>query len=210
MWNVQNSYAISAANPAELAGIATSRFVNGQQAIVGAMRTNSGPGVYTLQGLTSNNPDNFFVIPTFDDPLRQWVYEALLNQSYYTFVSAEIDLTKAPQSIIILPPLSLTTFGLTRFNWAITAKDGTVTTGPTAQAGSNAAVTNFFVNGVQTALAAGALNASVVPTGLTTSTVSNLDLTANGIVLQITAPAVLGTATVFKARILSSTGSFSR
>lgn len=201
MQNVLNSFAIPVSTPGELAGIATNRFSNGQPAMVNAMRPGSGAGLYYLSPAISILPDNFFVVPTFDDPLRQWVYIGIQEQGTLSIVSAEIDLTVSPQTIFVLPPLTgyHNEIGLA-LGWFPTQKDGTVTTGPTAQAGTDAAIVNLVASTIQAGLAAGGLNTRQIFSGAVAAS-TNLDLSANGIIVKITNPATLGTATVFKARI---------
>jgi hypothetical protein len=200
MENVLNSFVVPATNPSDLAGTATNRFQNGQKATVASMRTGAGLGAYTLQAAVSVSPDNFFVIPTFDDPLRQWVYDAIEEQGTINVMSAELDLTKN-QTIVLVPPVTYKFIGgLLGLTWNVTQMDGTVTTGPTAQSGSDAAFTNIAPSTLQAALTAAVVNHGVGFVGLIAN-VENRDLSANGIVVQITSPAVLGTATVFKAKL---------
>lgn len=203
---------VLAASPSDLASIPTlgpiteGGYLNGQTAFVSTIPNGNGPAVYCLQPAISVNPDNLFVIPTPDDPTRQWVYQQVQEQALFSYVTDEIDLTK-PQTITLIPPISYISKVVlgNQFNFFPTQKDGTITTGPTAQAGTDAAMTNYFPSTVQTNLVAGAVNTLVNPNGILT-TVSNLSLTANGLRIQITSGAVLGTATVFKARISGAMG----
>lgn len=200
MENILNSLTLTVSTPTELAGIATNQFGNGQPAIVTAMLPGSGPGLYRLQVAISSNPDHFFVVPTFDDPLRQWVSYQIQEQSVLPVISSELDLTVAPQAIVMVPPIpyrNMVSIGLT---WQVTQVNGTIAAGPTAQAGTDAAATSLVPSGVQTGVAAAAQGTAAGMTGAVAANL-NQDMTQNGIVVKITNGATLGTATLFKARI---------
>lgn len=191
--------AISVATPAALAALPVQGLENGQPAYVAAMRVGAGPGIYILQPVRSTAPDSFFVVATADDPARQWVFHSISEAGTLALYSAELDLT-AIQTLTLVPPLAYRQTAIGAAGLAITQKDGTVTVGPTLQAGTDAGISNLCASTVQAALAAAALNTKVSLTGQPVTT-AGLDMTTNGIRLQITVGATLGTATVFKARL---------
>lgn len=203
--NIGYAAAVNAATPSDLASIPTlgplteGGYQNGQMAFVSAMRSGSGPGVYYLQQAISSSPDNFFVVPTADDPSRQWVFWQIQEKNILNFFSTEIDLTQ-PQTLVLVPPINYSMITRLAIGVFITQKDGTVTTGPTAQAGTDNAISNIVPSTLQTNTANAALNVRTTLNGIL-ATIYNLNLATNGIKFQITAGAVLGTATVFKARI---------
>lgn len=199
MQNVSNSFTVPAATPVELAGIATNKYGNGQPAVVAAMRPNGGPGLYTLQASISSNPDGFLVVATADDPLRQWVYWQITEQGTIGFVSAEVDLTVSPQTIVLLPPMAYKMIPELGLSWFTTQKNGTITTGPTAQAGTDVNAINYVPSTIQAGIVGSTTTSRTIMNGI--STTSFFDLTTFGLVVKITAPAVLGTSTVFKARL---------
>jgi hypothetical protein len=195
---------VSAANPVALAAINTntvgSILKTGSTALVTAMRAGSGPGFYVLQAAISTAPDGFFIIATADDASRQWVHSSIQDQGFITVTTVEIDFTVSPQTIHILPPMNYRLSTVTPLAWAVTAKDGTVTTGPTMNSGTDSpAFVNFNTSALQTTFPGAAVNSRALMSGATT-TQSWQDLTTSGYVAQITNPVTLGTATTMKAR----------
>lgn len=193
---------ILAATPAALAAIGALGLPTGHFAFVTAMRTNGGSGLYILQPAVSSTPDSFFVIATADDATRQWVYYLIQEQGTVGYLGDEIDLTVAPQTIVILPPLIGFRFVLSQaFQWVITVKNGTVTTGPFCNTGTDATFTDVCAN-ANSLTAATNLDQAAAFQGTTTNPgPNNKDLTTRGLKTQITVGAALGTATLFKARI---------
>jgi hypothetical protein len=194
---------LSSATPAALAAInvntGASKFKTGSMAFVTAMKTGGGPGIYILQANISATPDSFYVVATADDATRQWVQSCIQESAIICAYTAEIDLT-AIQTILIYPPTGYKLDVNLALGWLITQKDGTVTTGPTAQAGVDAGITNLCASTIQ-AITATAINNRAAMTGAVTAN-ANLDMSAGtGLKVQITTGAILGTATVFKARM---------
>lgn len=191
---------IDAEAPAALALLNVTGLANGQHAFVEAMRTAGGPGEYILQDAISATPDAFFVVATADAPTRQWVYAPILEQGVVGVETVSLDLTVSPQTIVLLPPMSYLEMVILAPAWILTQRNGTVTTGPTINIGTDATFTDLTASGVQTALGAATVNARSACTGNVVAN-NNLDLTARGCKLQVTNPATLGTATAFKAKL---------
>lgn len=119
-------------------------------------------------------------------------------------VSQEIDFAAAPATYTIVSPVGLKVPAGVATIIAITAKDGTVTVAPTLQLGTNAGINDIAASqtpGGFVSQAAGTRLSLTSP-----SPINSLDLTTNGIRLQITAAATLGTATQLKGRVLFSPG----
>ena len=123
------------------------------------------------------------------------------------FLTDEIDLTQAQTVVLVPPQAALKLARAVSFAYLVTQKDGTVTTGPTVKAGTNANNDNILSATVQSSLAGTALNVSNTPNG-TLTLLANQDISATGYRLEITVGAALGTATIFKCRILVISVSF--
>lgn len=195
---------VSAATPAALAALnvnaAGSTIKTGTPAIVAAMRLNGGAGIYYLEAAVSVAPDSFWVIATADDVARQWVHAAIVEQGLFSVYSQEIDLTVV-QTITLVPPLTGFKMYLAQpIGIGLTVRNGTVTAGPTAQAGTDAGISNMDSSTVQAAWATAALNTrSLMVTAAAAN--DNLDLAANGVQFKITVGSTLGTATQHKGRL---------
>ncbi len=179
---------ISALTPAALAGMSVTGLQNGQIAYVDAMRVGAGNGEFVLQPLVSIAPDSFFVIPTFNDPLRQWVFMAIGEQ-----------LTLSVGTTVFVPPMN---FGVapTTLQLVMT-KDGTITTAPTLRGGTNATNDNLAISQVPATIvtqATGTRVLLVAPAPL----FGDLSLAALGIRFEVQVGAVLGTATFLRARVI--------
>lgn len=158
-----------------------------------------GVARYYLADAISNAPDNFYVCQTPDNPGLQWVHAALMEQSNLGVLTTEIDFT-VPQTLVVVPPLTDFRWNFCQSpQWIVTAKDGTVTQGPTAQMGTDAGISNILPSTIQTITGLsvnGNQNINPLPT-----TANNLDMSVTGWRLQITVGAILGTATTFKGRL---------
>jgi hypothetical protein len=188
--------------PAELATLSVAPFLSGQHASVKTMRAGAGAAEYILQPAVSTLPDAVFVVPTLDDSSRQWVHSSIQEQGILACYTQEIDFTVAPQTIIVFPPLNYRIGNLLAINQVLTARDGTVTTGPTVQAGTNNSSDDMITSSVQSTLATANVGARNAPVGAVAG-VNDLNLATNGVKYIITAAAVLGTATKFKGKLLS-------
>jgi hypothetical protein len=113
--------------------------------------------------------------------------------------TAEVDLTQ-PQTIQLMPPMGFHGIAANNPTILLTQKDGTVTTGPTVQVGSNAAINDIAPSAVATTVATQAVN-TVAALAAVVSPLVVLDYSSFGVRFQITAGAVLGTATVLRARL---------
>jgi hypothetical protein len=182
--------------PEELAALSVAPFLSGQHARVKAMRAGGGSAEYVLQEAVSTTPDTFFVVPTADDSARQWVHSSIQEQAVLTCYTSELDLTQT-QTVTIFPPLGYRLALISNMQWCITQRDGTVTTGPTVQVGTDNGISNLSASAVNN-IGGNAVNST--PNFIAASQ-CNLDMSTNGVRLQITSGAVLGTATVFKARV---------
>jgi hypothetical protein len=201
------SSTVMAASPAELASFVTlgplteGGYANGQQANVAAVPV-LGTGTYSLQPAVSSAPDSIYVIPTSDDPTRQWVATSIL-QGFVSVISAELDLTQV-QNVELLPPLNYKVGTVLALAWIITQRDGTVSAGPTAQGGFDAGATDLAASTLNAAIATAAVDTRTVLAGGVAAN-SNLDASiGNGLVVKITSGAGLGSATVFKARVAAT------
>ncbi len=194
------------ANIAALTAIPVlNRVETGAEVLVLLTRTGGGAAQYILEPAISTTPDGLYVVATADDATRQWVLEGISDFGIIQVVSAEISFT-AIQTVQVLPPMNYRTFFALTPAYDLTVRDGTVTTGPTAQCGTDAGITSIFPSGVQAALAGTpTVNSRVLPTGTVTS-LYNQDMSTNGLRFQITVGATLGTATQLKGRIMTAIG----
>lgn len=125
----------------------------------------------------------------------------------YPLVSAPINLAAAGPTVVVPPSAG---FKLLKSIAAfmLIEKDGTITTAPTLKIGTNATFDDVCASQTVAAFTTQASNTAVTIAGLSPAP-ANLDLTSNGLVLSITSPAVLGTATFFRGRLfLPNTGVF--
>jgi hypothetical protein len=198
------SFAVN--TPAALAALPVAgNYGNGQTAVVLAARTGGGPATYVLQPAISSTPDGFLIIATNDDASKQWVSSLLKEQANIALSSAEIDLTVVADYVLV-PPVPFSILSGTRaLAIGITQKDGTVTTGPTMQGGTDATFTNLCPSTVQATIAAAAVNSLNNLSG-NVANIFGFDMSSHGIKVRITSGAVLGTATVFKGRIVTVVG----
>lgn len=119
----------------------------------------------------------------------------------FSYISAEIDFT-VPAVHVIVPPQTGKIFAPAGHSAIYTTKDGTVTTGPTIKFGTNASNDNLLAATAQTTFATQAQDTKLLFSGTVLPNPSNADMVATGYRLEITVGAVLGTATMCKARIM--------
>lgn len=194
---------VIAASPADLGSVSTlgpvteGGYNNGQRAWC-----SSTMQLFVLRP-AMGDADGRFIVATPDDPTRQWVLFTLVSGGTGRIVSItqqEIDLTQ-PQTINFFPRMS-GLHGTIPFGprVMVTKLDGTVTTGPTLQAGANAAINDVIASTTQVGLTTTTLNGTVVFNGAPAPT-NILDLSLFGVRVQVTLGAVLGTATVLKGHL---------
>jgi hypothetical protein len=189
---------LSAATPAALAAINVA--TNPSTFKTGSMAFVTGTGLTYILQAAIGTADGVLLVATADDVTRQWIQIGLASKSLVSFETNDIDLT-TPQIVQVITPMARSINFPTGLqgNFVITQKDGTVTTGPTLQVGSDAGISNLDASQLVATLATQAVNTRTTPT--TVGPVpGNLDMTANGLRLQITIGSILGTATVHKAR----------
>lgn len=124
--------------------------------------------------------------------------------SQSTFQQAiEIDLAVAGYTTILAPGDFI--LGAPGTAVWITAKDGTVTTGPVISAGCNATADDYVPAGLPVAtLAAAPLATRVGSIGTSVNPIPIISLNPNGFRIRVVTPAVLGTATQFRCVYLNS------
>lgn len=202
--NLGYASTVIADTPSSLARIRTlgpvteGGYQDGQVALVSAM-ANGKPGLYIFQPSISIAPDGLYIVASPDDPTHQWVYQPIQEQGVVSITTPEIDLTQ-PQIINLIPPMNYKYSAFFIPALFPTQRDGTVTTGPTMQYGTDAGMSNLNPSTVQTTVTSAAIGTRNLIT-LTNLAENNIDLSQFGLRVQISAGAVLGTATVFKAYI---------
>jgi hypothetical protein len=134
------------------------------------------------------------VVATFDDPNKQWIYSSIQEQGILCPVTLEIDLTIAPQTIILLPPINFKEAPIGFPSIELTQRNGTIAGSATMKMGSNSTFDNLVPATAQASLNAAAVGYTGLLNGVNASI-------ANGIEVLVTAGATLGTATVFKAKV---------
>jgi hypothetical protein len=185
---------IDASTLAELAALPVAPFLSGQTAFVTATGR-----LYVLQNALGT-VDNYLLIATADDAARQWVDMAVVT-GFVTFVSPLIDFTQAGIYQVITPIAKHLFVALGPS--ANILKDGTITTAPTLKIGTNASNDNMCPSVTPSGFTTAANGTRVTINVATGGTLpADFDLTANGLRLQITSPAVLGTASYLTGRII--------
>jgi hypothetical protein len=121
---------------------------------------------------------------------------------YGIWITAEINMAATGTTIAV--PTTAFTAGtklvqfVTFFDY--TSKDGSVTTGPTLNIGTNAGINDLAASQTIAAFASQAVNTRILITN-PSPIPTNIDPTVNGIKVQVTGAAVLNTATACKARL---------
>lgn len=142
--------------------------------------------------------DSQFIVATSDDATKQWVDKNVCGNGVITLFSSLIDFTAAATTTI-LTPMALHGNALSTLVIIYTAKDGTITTAPTLQAGTNGSNNNHAASQTPAAFTSQAQGTRISITGVSPS-LADYDLAATGFRLQVTSGAVLGTATQCKGR----------
>jgi len=160
---------------------------NGQEAFI----ADTSRRIYILQPQVAvrSAVDNYLYVNTPDDPTRQWVLQGLWDKAISKIIYG-IDM-KVIQTINILPKMVIPkrprVIGISSFE--IITKD-TVSVGPTISIGNNAPnYNNLVVSSAQTGLVTGAVNTFQNPPQGVISPASALDLTTEGVFLNISAGA---------------------
>lgn len=184
---------IDASTLAELAALPVAPFLSGQTAFVTATGR-----LYVLQNALGT-VDNYLLIATADDAARQWVDMAVVT-GFVTFVSPLIDFTQVGTYQVITPMAKHLFIGLGP--GASIIKDGTITTSPTLKIGNNATNDNLCPSTTPAGFISNNSGTRITITTAGVGILADYDLTANGLRLQITSPAVLGTASYLTGRII--------
>jgi hypothetical protein len=116
------------------------------------------------------------------------------------FVTTPIDLTAVAQTAV-LPPMTGYKIARGSALFMLIEKDGTITTAPTLKIGTSATHDDVCASQTVAAFTTQATHTAVTIAGVSPSN-TDLDLGPRGLILDITAAAVLGTATFFRGRLL--------
>jgi len=192
----------AALNQTALAALSVADLTSGERAFCSAGVL--GVRSFVLMDAVSVAPDGIYIVATADDPTRQWVFGSLCSGGVASVFSPEIDLTAVGNTVCVPPITGFKFSPLSIPQFAITAKDGTVSVAPTLNVGFTSP--NFA--DIATGQTPAAFASQLVNTRVFVSTVAahpaNADFSASGIVVRVTAGATLGTATQLKARLYYS------
>lgn len=190
-----------AASPADLASFRTLGPITEGGYASGQVAFSASTGQLFTLVPTVGTPDGVVLLATSDDTTRQWLLSEVMAGTgcRIDITTPEVDLTQ-PLTIQIVPPMAFKGQAPVTPRAIITQLNGSVSTAPTLQIGSNAAINDINTSGATPAFTTQAANTLLTLATGNINPSNVIDYSLFGVRLQITVGATLGSATVFKGK----------